>query len=73
VEWVKNQLAQLYGNAATTNREPVFDEVMMRQVKDFQLVHGLPPYGTVGAQTMLRLSSEADSSAPKLIQQQAGK
>jgi general secretion pathway protein A len=73
VEWVKNQLEQLYGKVTTTNREHVFDEAMMRQVKDFQLVHGLAPYGTVGAQTMLRLGSEADSSAPKLIQQRAGK
>jgi general secretion pathway protein A len=73
VEWVRSQLAQLYGKVALTNPEPVFDEVMMRQVKDFQLVHGLPPVGTVGAQTMLRMGSEADSSAPKLIQQRAGK
>jgi len=73
VEWVKNQLIKLYGKPAKTNPKPVFDEMMMRQIKDFQLVHGLPPFGTVGAQTMLRLDSEADSTAPKLFPQLAGK
>ena len=73
VEWVRNQLAQLYGKVAETKDTAVFDEAMMHQVKQFQLAHGLAPDGTVGSQTLMRLSSAADVSAPKLSREQRGK
>ena len=73
VAWVSNQLAQLHGKAAVTAKDPVFDEAMMLEIKQFQLVQGLTPDGTVGAQTMMRLSSAADMAAPKLAHEQAGK
>jgi len=73
VEWVSNQLAQLHGKTSETTQDPVFDEAMMLQVKQFQLAQGLAPDGTVGSQTMMRLSSAADMSAPKLFLEQKGK
>lgn len=66
VAWLSRQLAQIHGEAATTDRDPAFDQAMVRQVKQFQLESGLTPDGTVGAQTMMRLSVAADSKAPKL-------
>jgi general secretion pathway protein A len=66
VEWLGKQLAQLNGKVAETTKDPVFDEVMMRQVRQFQLAQGLIPDGTVGLQTMMRLSSAADATSPKL-------
>jgi general secretion pathway protein A len=45
----------------------------VRQVKQFQLVQGLTPDGTVGYQTMMRLSSAADLTAPKLSREQGEK
>jgi general secretion pathway protein A len=73
VEWVINQLAQLNGKAAETAKDPVFDEAMMLQVKQFQLVQGLTPDGTVGSQTLMRLGSVADLTAPKLSRELKGK
>jgi len=46
---------------------------MLRQVKQFQLAQGLPPTGTVGTQTMMRLGGAADTTAPKLVREQRGK
>jgi len=66
VEWLNKQLAQLEGKAAVTGKDQVFDEAMMRQVKQFQLAQGLVPDGVVGPQTMMQLSSAADMTAPKL-------
>ena len=60
VEWLSKQLAQVHGRAAETAADPVFDEAMVRQVKQFQLVQGLIPDGAVGSQTLMRLSGAAD-------------
>jgi general secretion pathway protein A len=68
VEWLAKQLARLDGKAADTTRDQVFDEAMMRQVKQFQLAQGLIPDGAVGPQTMMRLSGAADKTVPKLNQ-----
>jgi general secretion pathway protein A len=73
VVWLSSQLAQIFGNAAEPGKDPVFDEAMVRQVKQFQLVQGLTPDGSVGSQTMIRLSSAADLTAPKLSHEQGKK
>jgi general secretion pathway protein A len=73
VEWLRSQLAQINGTAAETTSNPVFDERMMSQVKQFQLVQGITPTGTVGTQTMMRLSGAADLTAPSLARAQRGK
>ena len=67
VEWLSSQLAQLDGRVAEPGQNPVFDEAMVRQVKQFQFVHGLAPDGSVGAQTLMRLSAATDLTAPMLL------
>jgi general secretion pathway protein A len=73
VEWLRNQLAQINGKAVEPADDPVFDEAMLRQVKQFQLAQGLPPTGLVATQTLMRLSAAADMTAPKLVREQRGK
>ena len=73
VEWVRSQLAQLYGKTTEINKDPVFDDTMMNQIKQFQLAHGLAPDGTIGSQTLIRLIGAADLNAPKLLREQKGK
>jgi general secretion pathway protein A len=73
VEWLRSQLAQIDGRVAEPAADPVFDENLLRQVKQFQLAQGLPPTGIVGSQTMMRLSGAADMTAPKLVREQRGK
>jgi murein L,D-transpeptidase YcbB/YkuD len=51
----------------TTNKEQVFDDALVRQVKQFQFAQGLVPDGAVGPQTLVRLASAADQAAPKLL------
>jgi general secretion pathway protein A len=73
VEWLSKQLAQVHGKATETTGDPVFDDAMVSQVKQFQLVQGLTPDGAVGSQTRMRLSAAADRTAPKLSREQAEK
>ena len=71
VEWLNVHLAQLQDREAEA--DPVFDETMARHLKQFQLAQGLVPDGTLGPQTLTRLSIAADKAAPKLIHRQGGK
>lgn len=72
VEWLSKQLAQAQGRVVKTGRNPVFDADLKRQVKQFQLSHGLVPDGVVGPRTLARLSSVADQTAPRLSSDQGG-
>ncbi len=68
VAWLRNQLAMAEGGAAEpTGDDPVFDDAIARQVKQFQLAQGLIPVGTVGPQTLIRLAGVSDRAAPTLV------
>ncbi len=68
IQWLGKQLAQLDGKAPDTSNSQLYDEQMLRRVKQFQIDQGLSPDGRVGPQTMMRLIAVSDASAPKLIQ-----
>jgi general secretion pathway protein A len=72
VQWLIRQLAQAQGQVADTSKDPLFDDVLERQVKQFQLAQGLIPDGVVGPQTVMRLAGVGDRSAPKLLPRQGG-
>jgi general secretion pathway protein A len=67
VEWLSRQLAQLQGRAVETRGDWIFDEPLVRQLKEFQLSQGLIPDGNAGPQTLVRLVGLADQAAPKLV------
>ena len=66
VQWLIRQLAQAQGQVAENSKAPLFDDVLVRQVRQFQLVHGLVPDGLVGPETLMRLAGVGDRSAPEL-------
>ena len=68
IQWLGKQLAQLDGKAPETGNNQLFDETMLRRVRQFQLDQGLSPDGRVGPRTMMRLIAVSDATAPKLIQ-----
>ena len=73
VQWLIGQLAQAQGRIAEPGRAPLFDEVLQRQVKQFQLAQGLVPDGLVGPETVMRLAAVGDRSAPELLPRQGGR
>ena len=64
--FVVASLALVRGLSAPAAADPVFNEDLLREVKKFQLVHGLIPDGSVGPQTLMHLASWGDPTAPKL-------
>jgi general secretion pathway protein A len=73
VEWLSTQLAQIDGTAAESGADLKFDEAMASRVRQFQFAQGLTPDGTVGYQTMVRLSAVTDRTAPRLFPEQGAK
>lgn len=73
VAWLDRQLAQAQGRAAEPGKDPLFDQVLLRQVKQFQLAEGLIPDGVIGPRTLMRLAGVADMAAPKLSRKQGEK
>ena len=73
VESLHSLFAQMQGRKAEAIKDPVFDDALIRQVKQFQLAQGLIPDGNVGTQTLIRLVGVADQTAPKLIRERGGK
>ncbi len=67
VEWLGTQLARMRGDETRTAKDPVFDDELVLQVKQFQLAQGLVPDGVAGPQTLTRLIALADRAAPKLV------
>ena len=67
IKWLGKQLAQLDGKAAETGNTQLFDETMLRQVKQFQLGQGLNPDGRVGPQTLMRLIRRRMRQLPNYI------
>ena len=73
VQWLINQLAQAHGQVADASKPPLFDDVVARQVKQFQLAQGLIPDGMVGPQTVMRLAAVGDRLAPELLPRQGSR
>ncbi|MEN6586959.1 MAG: AAA family ATPase [Sulfuricella sp.] len=69
VEWLNRLLAQAQGRAEGASAHRVFDASLTRQVKQFQLAHGLMPDGMAGPQTLTHLIAAADQQAPRLLAQ----
>ena len=73
VQWLAKQLAQVLGNDAEATKDAVFDDALVRRLKQFQLSQGLVPDGALGPQTLMRLSGVRDQTAPTLLHAPDGK
>ena len=73
VQWLAGQLARSQGRVADADKDPVFDDGLAREVKQFQLTHGLIPDGAVGPQTLMRLAGLGDQTAPTLSRRRGDK
>jgi general secretion pathway protein A len=68
VTWVANLLAAANGQPLPTQNVLTYDDIMVEQIKQFQLKMGLLSDGIVGAQTLIFLNSAAGLGVPKLGQ-----
>lgn len=73
VAWLAGQLARVQGTAAEASGDAVFDAALVSRLKQFQLAQGLVPDSALGPQTLMRLSSVGDLTAPKLLREPEGR
>jgi general secretion pathway protein A len=73
VQWLEKQLALIQGRTSEHRENIVFDDVLVRLVKKFQLANGLAPDGIVGPLTLIHLNSTVGSGDPVLIDKQKDK
>jgi general secretion pathway protein A len=66
VAWLDRQLALVQARTARTGREQVYDEEMVKQVKEFQRAAGLTQDGIAGLRTIMALTAAAGDGGPTL-------
>ncbi|MFC1524582.1 AAA family ATPase [Thermodesulfobacteriota bacterium] len=72
VEWLDQKFAVLEGRDHTAGNNLIYDQAMVRKVKQYQLAKSLIPDGIVGPQTIIHLNSETASSMPLLTSGKKG-
>ena len=70
VAWLDRQLAVVQGRAVVPGREPLYDEELVKQVKEFQRAAGLTPDGITGRETLTLLTAAAGDGGPALVRTQ---
>ncbi|MGE5237785.1 MAG: AAA family ATPase [Chloroflexota bacterium] len=68
VSWLDKQLSVLRGRRAREASHTLYDDMLVREVKEFQAVRGIQPDGVVGPTTIIHLQSLAGSKDPQLLE-----
>jgi general secretion pathway protein A len=66
VKWLDRQIAFIKGTEAPLQVNPVYDEELISEVKNFQLHAGLVPDGIVGPRTVIHLNTASGADIPVL-------
>ena len=72
VAWLDRQLALVQGRTVNPVGRPVYDDRLVKQVKEFQAAAGLVPDGIVGWRTIIRLTDAAGTDGPTLHDRKGG-
>jgi len=70
VDWLDKQLSVVQGRKHQTRKNPVYDEKLVKQVKEYQLSEGLEPDGVIGSQTIVHLHNAVGTDEPVLGKRQ---
>ena len=65
VEWIANQLAKIYGDKKLEGSQ-VFDQAMLKRIREFQGTQGLFVDGIAGPVTLMHLNRVAGLQEPRL-------
>jgi general secretion pathway protein A len=67
IAWLENKLAAIQGRKPLDTKNPVYNKILVNQVKKFQQDEGIPSLGFVGPRTIIHLHNKAGSDEPKLM------
>jgi general secretion pathway protein A len=66
VTWLDQQLAVVQGRAVRSDGKQVFDNLMIKEIREFQMAAGLVPDGIAGTRTLICLANAAGIGGPTL-------
>ncbi|MBM4128655.1 MAG: AAA family ATPase [Nitrospira sp.] len=66
VPWLEKQLSHIQGRNMRSQKSMVFDNILVKEVKDFQRSMGLEPDGVLGPKTIIHLNTRVCSREPLL-------
>jgi general secretion pathway protein A len=66
IQWLDERLAIVQGKQKLATKDSVFDDELVKRVKEFQLSKGLVPDGIVGPQTIIHLNVASENGDPVL-------
>ncbi len=66
VQWLIERIALAQGLTIPEPDNFIFDDLLLKQVKEFQISAGLVPDGIVGTQTLIHINSAVAKGIPKL-------
>ncbi len=67
IAWLENKLAAIQGRKPPDTKNPVYNEMLVNQIKKFQRDEGIPSVGFVGPRTIIHLNNKTGSDEPKLM------
>jgi general secretion pathway protein A len=70
VQWLDERLATVLGKQKLLTTDPLFNDKLLKRVKEFQLSKGLLPDGVVGPQTIIHLNLASEDGDPVLSRKQ---
>lgn len=73
VTWLDQQLAVVQGRTARSADKQVFDDTMIREIREFQMTAGLVPDAIVGAKTLICLADRTGADGPALNEKKGSK
>ncbi len=73
VTWLDQQLAVVQGRAARPDDKQVFDDTMIKEIREFQMTAGLVPDAIVGAKTLICLADITGVDGPTLNEKKGSK
>lgn len=73
VTWLDQQLAVVQGRTARPDDKQVFDDTMIREIREFQMTAGLVPDAIVGAKTLICLADRTGADGPALNEKKGSK
>ena len=73
VTWLDQQLAVVQGRAARPDDKQVFDDTMIKEIREFQMTAGLVPDAIVGAKTLICLADMTGIDGPTLNEKKGSK
>jgi len=72
VRWIEGKLSEIQDREPSIKDRPIYDNIIVKQVRRFQMAEGLIPDGIIGPRTIIHINTKTMKDIPLLISQREG-